>query len=191
MAGRSGRTLVLAPTATLAQPRAWQNLHATYHHGRYDEVHCVGGGSLLLWLLACAGRAPRGRVVHLHGPIVLPTPDSCAAWLADDASEYVDEWEWRQQAVKLGVGGAAAPWLRPLLRTIAVGRSVELGVRAAHMQRRWERNGRLIHLPTPSREADEVYQALRRGKAFAIDACARGEAPPALLRCTETDCVVF
>ena len=48
------RTLLLAPSPVLAQPRGWQTLAQAPllpKDIRYDEVHCVGGGSLLLWLL--------------------------------------------------------------------------------------------------------------------------------------------
>ena len=38
------------------------------------------------------------------------------------------------------------PWSpKDLLRTIATGRAHELGERAASMQRRWERNGRIVY----------------------------------------------
>ena len=76
--------LLLAPGAGLSQPRGWaalanqpaliSSVPFSRTHTTVDEVHCVGGGSLLLWLLACAGKAPRGRTVYMHGPVVLPTP---------------------------------------------------------------------------------------------------------------------
>ena len=196
------RTLLLAPSPVLAQPRGWQTLAQAPllpKDIRYDEVHCVGGGYLLLWLLACAHRAPRGRVVYLHGPVVLPTPESCASWLSRDAPDLAhlsDEYEWRQQAVTLGVGGRLqtehnnAQWLTPLLKDIATGRSNELGVRASDMQRRWERNGRLIHRPLPAGRpaGQDVLDRLLHGQRFEIDVRSGGEAPPTLLQCCETEC---
>ena len=194
------RTLVLNPSTSLASPRGWQALvetHSNIPSGKtYDEVHCIGGGSLLLWLLACAGRAPRGRMVFLHGPIVLPTPDSCNAWLERSGSRAppCDGYDWRQQAVSLGVGGGNIQrdtdyWLWPVLRTIATGRAHELGERAASMQRRWERNGRLVHRCDRSRrpESEELLAALLEGERLAIV----GDAASArLLVCDEAMCSV-
>ncbi len=197
------RTLLLSPSTALAQPRGWQALATAPPlpaDRRYDEVHCVGGGSLLLWLMACAHRAPRGRVVHLHGPVVLPTPESCASWLARSealgSNPAADDYEWRRQALSLGVAGsglhgARSEWLKPLLTSIAMGRARELGARASDMQRRWERNGRLIHRPLPLREEDVVSELLVRHAASEyVEVMSGDEAPPTILRCGEIDCSV-
>ena len=185
--------LLLAPGAGISQPRGWaalanqpaliSSVPFSRTHTTVDEVHCVGGGSLLLWLLACAGKAPRGRTVYMHGPVVLPTPESCNAWC--DSSLSSDDW--RTQAIMCGLGGGGEPhsaWLRPLLTAIACGRADELGARFTSMQRRWERNGRLVHLPTPEAE-DALLRELQLPQS---DGTRVGEAPPTLLRCGETGC---
>ena len=62
--------------------------------GQYDEVHCFGGGSLLLFLLACAGKSPRlcpGGKVVLHGPLIYPTPDSCKQWLVKENKKLLED----------------------------------------------------------------------------------------------------
>ena len=188
----SARTLFLSPSTALASPRGWQTLGTPLPaNARYDEVHCYGGGSLLLWLLACAHRAPRSRVVYFHGPVVLPTPESCTEWLARAGSDTndADQYEWRRQAVSLGVGGGldkGSEWLKPLLTSIATGRSYELGARATDMQRRWERNGRIVYKPLPEEEND-VLTELLHGARFSIDS-SDCERPPALLKCGEAGC---
>ena len=75
-----------------------------------DEVVCMGGGSLLLWLLLRAGNAPRAaRKVTIYGTLVLPSPDSCVQWInqvqATDMMPFATSSEWRQQAVLLGMSG--------------------------------------------------------------------------------------
>ena len=55
----SPRSLLLSPTTALASPAGWSQLDAPLPQDcRYSEVHCIGGGSLLLWLLAVAGHRP-------------------------------------------------------------------------------------------------------------------------------------
>ena len=79
--------LVLSPPTAFATPRNWARLPLEPAETGIlkTEVHCIGGGSLLLWLLFRAGGAPRlhksGRVI-IHGDIVVPTPQSCRAWAA-------------------------------------------------------------------------------------------------------------
>ena len=200
--------LLLSPGVSLAQPRGWISLASqpsvysktvpfSQRQTTVDEVHCVGGGSLLLWLLACAGRAPRGRVVYMHGPVVLPTPESCGEWLmrehgAEASDGYLlSSHDWRQQAVACGVGGGGLPpehfeWLRPLLTAIACGRAHELGERFSSMQRRWERIGRLVHVPMPRAEDDLIGELLGQNGVPAV----KQEAPPTLLRCGQMGCVL-
>lgn len=198
--------LILSPSTALAQPHGWQSLITTpksWYGGRFDEVHCLGGGSLLLWLLACAHCAPRGRMVYMHGPVVVPTPESCARWLERTPGRVGvpgagDKYDWRRQAIALGAGGFLqkedASWLEPLMRCVASGRAYELGARATDMQKRWERSGRLIHVPsrlaaTNDDEDGLVSALLLDGKSrFAsIDA---GEAASSILRCSEAGCAV-
>ena len=78
----------------------------------------------------CAGRSPRGSRVFFHGPPVLPTAASCAAWMertAPGSSEGLDDYEWRRQAFSLGAGGGLrdpeSRWLETLLRSVATGMS--------------------------------------------------------------------
>lgn len=160
--------------------------------GTYDEVHCAGGGSLLLWLLSCAGRAPRSARVIMHGPLVLPTVDSCAAWLKRELQDRdhptLDDYEWRQQALALGAGGALraaeSRWLELLLRSIAAGRSNELAARYVAMQRRWERNNRIVYRPQLSDEPTP-WDALCTAPGPDELKTARS---PLLLRCNEIVC---
>ena len=185
----SPRSLLLSPTTALASPAGWSQLDAPLPQDcRYSEVHCIGGGSLLLWLLAVAGRAPRGRVVYMHGPVVLPTPESCGAWLARAGGTPFDEYEWQRQAISTGVAGGLehSPWLKPLMTSIATGRANELGQRAADMQRRWERHGRIVHRPLEPE--DDVLRSLLHGAKFSIDVERGGEAQPELLQCGEAEC---
>lgn len=200
------RTLLLSPSPSLAHPRGWTQIRSSSpiqqytKSGTYDEVHCVGGGTLLLWLLAAARCAPRSRLVYVHGPMVYPTPESCSAWLArasalQEAPTGIlsDTYEWSQQAIMMTLGGALPKeeaWLKPLLTSVATGRAHELGERALSMQRRWERNGRLVHRPLP-RQGDDVLDALLRGRRFDIDPHSGGEALPVLLRCGQSECAAF
>ena len=75
------------------------------------------------------------------------------------------------------------------MKCIAGGRAYELGARATHMQRRWERNGRLVHKPVPKDEDQQVLverlTRLTRRRGLRVDRDA-----PALLTCGENDCSV-
>ena len=147
------KSLLLSPSHELATPRGWTSLSpdAFPPSARYGEIHCVGAGSLLLWLMLKAGCAPRSTLIVCHGPLVLPTPSSCAAWLRSDGRDAspADDFEWRRQAIALGAGGAlrSRPWLEPLLRTVATGQATVLADDLRSLQSRWERSGRLVHLP--------------------------------------------
>jgi len=151
----ASRTLLLAPSTMLSSPRGWSAVSTMPSlTGKYEEVHCTGGGSLLLFLLCAAGKAPRllphGRV-HFHGEVVLPTSESCAAWLKHSGAknDILDDYEWRQAAVSLGVGGnlrAHHHWLEPIARSIVTGRTCDLVEQFEDLRRRSERKGRLVHL---------------------------------------------
>lgn len=71
-----------------------------------DVVSCVGGGSLLLWLLLQRSSRQPSHIdampsVVMHGDLVLPTPESVARW----AMLKIDPHEWRRQAVMVGMNG--------------------------------------------------------------------------------------
>lgn len=150
--------LVLTPSASLASPHGWTEIaRASFNPlQRFDEVHCVDGGSLLLFLLCRAGKAPRlssrGKV-FFHGPVVLPTAASCTDWLARigaKGTDGTDEWAWRKEALSLGMNGNLHEdkyeWLQPITRSIASGRSAELVAHFKQLQHKSEQKGRLIHL---------------------------------------------
>mmetsp|Transcript_92211 Transcript_92211/g.276686 ORF Transcript_92211/g.276686 Transcript_92211/m.276686 type:complete len:142 (-) Transcript_92211:256-681(-) len=114
-------SLLLSPSVALSHPRAWQNIPSLPTYDRISEVHCIGGGTLLLWLLVRAKRIPRVGHVTIHGPMVLPTAESCAHWVATVDSSYVsNERVWRKEALCLGLDGALPAddkrWLAPILR---------------------------------------------------------------------------
>lgn len=149
------QVLVLSPSRLIAQPRGWTEISTMLPpsaSSRYDEIHCIGAGSLLYWLLGMAGRAPRASKVVCHGPLVLPTADSCAEWLARDGrDEIADKYEWRQQAIALGFNGqlrsSNQAWLEPLMVTIAGGRCFELAEDFVSKRDRMEAYGRTVHRP--------------------------------------------
>ena len=152
--------LVLSPSRHLAQPRSWQNLaELPQCLSEADEVVCLGGGSLLLWLLVRAGRCPRRpmRNVVMHGPLVLPTPESCGRWLSEfgeeDGASTTAESQWREQALLLGLNGGAEPWLRPILQQVAMGRFDALQDDMLRYVARWSSSGRLT-ICEPQLDAD-------------------------------------
>ena len=51
------RSIVLSPPITLAHPRSWQALPLIPEQ-RYETMHLLGGGSLLLWLMGAAHCLP-------------------------------------------------------------------------------------------------------------------------------------
>merc|ERR1712217_71662 len=147
--------LLLSPSIALSHPRAWQSLPSLpiRDQHRISEVHCIGGGSLLLWLLIRAKRIPRIGQVVIHGPLVLPTADSCAQWAeAIECPAYVStEREWRTEALCLGLDGALSmddrKWLLPILHDIAAGKSNELCHDMLRYRDRWYASGRLHYEP--------------------------------------------
>ena len=158
--------LLLSPPSTLAQPSGWKKLPAVPHHlNRCDEVHCIGGGTLLLWLLVKAGRAPRCNQIVVHGRPALPSPTGVEPWLADLSQSEIDAHEWRKQAVALGVGGALTSdeaWLRPILLEMAMGRFEALEEDLLSYAARWESAGRLRYSGT-----NDEARALESVAAFA------------------------
>ena len=191
------KTLVLSPTTSFANPRAWKAVTGMNIVGQYDEVHCFGGGSLLLFLLACAGKSPRlcpGGKVVLHGPLIYPTPDSCKQWLVKENKkllEDVDAYDWRQAALSLGVGGLLEEhrWLEPIVRSLTAGRHEELVEQYDALKSRTEEKGRLLHLEghlIKSKSTEqELIQGLRRPNS---DSEEHGQPARVLVRCGEFEC---
>lgn len=185
-------TLVLSPSTSFANPRSWEAVSRMNIPGLYDEVHCMGGGSLLLFLLACADKSPRlrpgGRVI-LHGPLVYPTPDSCKEWLKKENQdlEDVDAHEWRKAALSLGVGGLMEhdQWLEPIVRSVTSGRHGELVDRYETLKCKTEDKGRLVHLmpdgPTPVLASYE--------KELIRDSVEHKKLEQVLVKCGEFECV--
>jgi len=189
---QASRSLLLSPSTSLASPRGWDAVSEMPELStRYDEVHCVGGGSLLLFLLFCAGKAPRlrkGGRVFFHGPVVQPTAASCAEWLrsAKPGDCSINEYDWTTSAVMVGAGGGltdpAHQWLAPLTKSIAAGRSHELAEKFESLEERSIAKGRLVHLSgSPSDEAVVRQQLCQQA----------GEADDQLVRCGQFECFDF
>ena len=163
----SPRVLLLSPSVALAHPRGWQAITQSSllpaAGTRYDEIHCAGGGALLLFLLMCSRRSPRGPKVIMHGEMVAPTAESCARWCERaGASTYeVNTFAWRSQAVMAMAGGLEgdARWLEPLLRNIAMGRGVQVEKQFFAWADRWARHGRLVHAPDAT-DDDDLLRSL-------------------------------
>lgn len=190
----TAHTLLLSPSTSLATPRGWGAVSSMPKlSSRYDEVHCVGGGSLLLFLLFAAGKAPRlrpGGKVIFHGPIVHPTASSCSSWLNSlkaGSGKTINEYEWRSSAVSLGVGGALHEpfhqWLEPITKDVAAGRTNQLVDRFNDLQRRSEQKGRLEHIPTASKGPRRLEAAVLQSLCQAA-----GTPNAKLLRCGEFEC---
>ena len=194
--------LLLNPSTAYATPRHWQALalgpgEATSVPcaSRYHEVHCVGGGSLLLFLLLRAGLAPRASRVVMHGELVLPTPESCNRWVArvDPSFPTIDGYTWRREATLLGAGGGlrkSAPWLESLMRCVASGQHDKLAAEALSLAERWDLSGRLRHMPplevsgggAGEGSAEDRVEAEREAieeMVLRIDAEAQGKLRPA------------
>ena len=142
----AGNSIVLTPNVNLVHPRYWQSLPLIPEQ-RYDTLHCLGAGSLLLWLLVRAKRSPRVSRVVVHGDLVLPTPESCDDW-ASTFGVSVTSHEWRTEALLLGLDGALPSsehaWLAPILQLVANGRTEELAADMHQLADRWAATGRLV-----------------------------------------------
>ena len=187
-------TLVLSPSPMLAQPRGWASL-SPEPLPAFEEVHLIGGGSLLLWLLAKAGRAPRASKIVCHGPPVLPTPESCWAWLGPEPRVDVSVYEWSQQALSVGIAGSLRAtghaWLEPWLRHVATGRLDALTDDFEVMQTRWERSGRLMYAPTPApmtAAEDDADLLLTNMAALVRGGSANGRPRGDFVLCSEDTC---
>jgi len=131
-----------------------------------DVVSCVGGGSLLLWLLLQRSSRQRSQIdampsVVMHGDLVLPTPESVARW----AMLKIDPHEWRRQAVMVGMNGALKKpenkWLAPIMTNVAAGRFEPLESQMLRQVDFWDRQGKLEWRPSTSSDADEASFSLR------------------------------
>ena len=188
-------SILLNPSVNIATPRGWASVRpdALPRSKRYSEVHLVGGGTLLMWLLVKAKCAPFATRIICHGPMVRPTPKSCQQWLGDEArrrgiDDDVDIYEWRRQAVVLGVGGnlraMGKEWLEPLLQEVAMGRCHVLAEDFEAMRVRWERSGRLIYRPLePSILGSQLL-----GSTDDVRATEQAVTKPSLVQCAEDEC---
>ena len=188
-------SILLNPSVNIATPRGWASVtpDALPRSKRYSEVHLVGGGTLLMWLLVKAKCAPFATRIICHGPMVRPTPESCQQWLGDEArrrgiEDDVDIYEWRRQAVVLGVGGnlraMGKEWLEPLLQEVAMGRCHVLAEDFEAMRVRWERSGRLIYRPLePS-----ILGCQLLGSTDDVRATEQAVTRPSLVQCAEDEC---
>ena len=196
-------SILLNPSVNIATPRGWASVRpdALPRSKRYSEVHLVGGGTLLMWLLVKAKCAPFATRIICHGPMVRPTPESCQQWLGDEArrrgiDDDVDIYEWRRQAVGLGVGGnlrtMGKEWLEPLLKEVAMGRCHVLAEDFDALRVRWERSGRLTYRPLePSRELTLGSHILGTQLLRSTDdvrATEQAVARPSLVQCAEDEC---
>ena len=155
--------LVLRPSLALAEPQGWWAVGEVPSFAqRADELVCLGGGSLLLWLLFRAGKAPwAARRVSVYGALTFPTPESCGAWAASGTRRGdptlptrppPDPHEWRRQATLLLSSNAGDRgsqwrpeqlWLIPLLQPTAAGRFEEVHNEMAIALDRWAASGRV------------------------------------------------
>jgi len=180
------RSLILSPSSLISSPSSWLGVSDVNFQGRFDEVHCTGGGSLLLYLLCCARRAPRltaqGRVIF-HGELVYPTFGSVSKWLhkigLDELIE--DECEWRQAAVSLGVGGdfhkKQHQWIEPIKKSVFMGRTHELVAHFDDLMTRSKQNGRLDHVQEDRPTEDVLDDHARSGVLLCGGDTAFEEAP--------------
>jgi len=158
--------LLLSPKiANIATPTTWiaNTAHGLAIDQYADQIHCFGGGSLLLWLLLRAQHARSHRSVksvgtsHLppvvfHGDLLLPTPMSAAAaqQSADEDVSQVSiasriERTWRRQAVLAGLDGSLHhprnAWARPIFSDVAAGRFQDLETDMLKYIEFWDRVG--------------------------------------------------
>ena len=123
----------------------------------------MGGGSILLWLLLKAGQAPRcARKVVVAGPLVLPTPESCAEWVGQCGIDVPipDAHSWRRQGLLLGAGGDGRlqrenSWLAPIAVSLAAGRFAALEEDMMGYVDRWARAGHLTFCSPASADIEE------------------------------------
>lgn len=165
--------LLLRPGLALSEPQGWSAVTELPHFAQHaDEVVCLGGGSLLLWLLFRAGKAPwAARRVSVYGPLTYPTPESCALWAARLATDGAalethasqDPFEWRRQATLMlsrssgDRGRRLRPeqlWIVPLLEPIAAGRFADVHREMDAAVERWAATGRVsFSLGAPAKDA--------------------------------------
>mmetsp|Transcript_56926 Transcript_56926/g.113110 ORF Transcript_56926/g.113110 Transcript_56926/m.113110 type:complete len:247 (-) Transcript_56926:240-980(-) len=130
--------LLFNPATTMANPCQWLPSTTAAAVSKFavtqsDTVHCMGGGSLLLWLLLRSTRhqqrmeALKHVPIVIHGDLVLPTPESVVSWVS---SQDISAYEWQRQGIMLGVGGDLRKpenaWLKSVSADLAAGRFGEL-----------------------------------------------------------------
>ena len=125
--------LVLSPPTAFATPRNWGAPPARAgrdgHPQNRGPLHWRRLAAPLAYCAQGAASAALPAASLIHGDLVVPTPQSCRAWAGAAAG---DEYEWRQQAVMLGLdrsarrraaaAGRDAAWLEPILLDAAAGR---------------------------------------------------------------------
>ena len=154
--------LILRPPASILSPASWPDVGSfgsSMEHTAtgVEQVHCVGAGSLLLWLLLQArpnelakqatqglGHPSQLPSVVMHGPLVLPTPTSVADFCSTSASDV--EEEWRRCGVMMFLDDdnmKKTEWLMHIMRDVAAGRFGQLESDMLRHIDHWDRANKL------------------------------------------------
>jgi len=160
--------LLLAPTrGSVDNPANWLSAKSIVRNQLWcssgaAEVHCVGGGSLLLWLLLNAQRSGRkGQQtiaepmpsVIMYGEPVLPTPESVGMW-SNSAVDPSLAASWKDAGDRLYHSPALKlpenRWLSDISETLSKGDFLMLADDLLRHLDFWDAKGCLNLQPAPS-----------------------------------------